>query len=155
MNPQDENWFSRNKEAILGIAVAVLVLNIVLFLFVPTNYPVSVDVETFAYDAHDASFQEQHTLTLTGIRSAYVLKPDLFSGEISLDGASPVRLELTRENGRWVGTLPEHSPVSAFYAARDFQKLVLVLSENDNHFLAPEARNARAAQVMLDSYLSE
>ena len=155
MNPQEENWFSRNKEAILGIAVAVLVLNIVLFLFVPTNYSVSVDTETSAYDAQDAAFQEPHTLTLTGTRSAYVLKPDLFSGEISLDGASPVHLELVRENGRWVGTIPEQSPVSAVYAARDFQKLVLVLSADEDHFLAPEARNARAAQVMLHSYLSE
>ena len=155
MNAQNETWFTRNKESILGIAVAVLILNIVLFLFVPNASVVSFDAQTPAYDAGDASFSELHTLTLNGTRKAHVLKSDTFSGTISVDGSEPVELTLVRENGRWVGELPEQSPVRAIYSARDFSKLVLILAGDEDRFLAPDAQSARAAQLLLRSYRSE
>ena len=39
MGEENKNWFARHRTAVFGIAVAVLILNLVVLVAVPTQTP--------------------------------------------------------------------------------------------------------------------
>ena len=42
MGEENKNWFARHRTAVLGIAIAVLILNLVVMVVVPTQTPVEL-----------------------------------------------------------------------------------------------------------------
>ena len=50
----------------LGIAIAVLILNLVVMVVVPTQTPVELSQTVTEYALDDEAFVQTHTLTLTG-----------------------------------------------------------------------------------------
>ena len=66
MGEENKNWFARHRTAVLGIAIAVLILNLVVLVAVPTQTPVELSQTVTEYALADEAFAQAHTLTLTG-----------------------------------------------------------------------------------------
>lgn len=66
MGEENKNWFARHRTAVLGIAIAVLILNLVVLVVVPTQTPVELSQTVTEYVLDDEAFAQTHTLTLTG-----------------------------------------------------------------------------------------
>ena len=66
MGEENKNWFARHRTAVLGIAIAVLILNVVVLAVVPTQTPVELSQTVTEYALDDEGFAVEHTVTLTG-----------------------------------------------------------------------------------------
>ena len=53
---EHKNWFARNKGFVFGFAVAVAILNIVIFVLMPQQTPISIDETVTEYVCGDESF---------------------------------------------------------------------------------------------------
>ena len=49
MGEENKNWFARHRTAVFGIAVAVLILNLVVLVAVPTQTPVELSQTVTEY----------------------------------------------------------------------------------------------------------
>ena len=145
MGEENKNWFARHRTAVLGIAIAVLILNLVVLVVVPTQTPVELSQTVTEYALDDEAFAQTHTLTLTGTLTKSMLHKSLFHG-------------LTREDGKWVGL--SDAPFSSISAGKDMDELLIVLQSGQDagtepgsvHFLAPDTGNRHAALVRLYTY---
>ena len=144
MGEENKNWFARHRTAVFGIAVAVLILNLVVLVAVPTQTPVELSQTVTEYALADEAFAQAHTLTLTGTLTKSVLHSNLFHGTLTISGLDgmeePYTLTLTREDGAWHGLSGE---------------IVLQGSQDvgaDVHFLAPGAASRSAALTRLYTY---
>ena len=63
---EHKNWFARNKGFVFGFAVAVAILNIVIFVLMPQQTPIRIDETVTEYVCGDESFAAEHTIQLTG-----------------------------------------------------------------------------------------
>lgn len=103
MGEENKNWFARHRTAVFGIAVAVLILNLVVLVAVPTQTPVELSQTVTEYALADEAFAQAHTLTLTGTLTKSVLHSNLFHGTLTISGLDgmeePYTLTLTREDG--------------------------------------------------------
>ena len=101
MGEENKNWFARHRTAVFGIAVAVLILNLVVLVAVPTQTPVELSQTVTEYALADEAFAQAHTLTLTGTLTKSVLHSNLFHGTLTISGLDgmeePYTLMLTRE----------------------------------------------------------
>ena len=128
MGEENKNWFARHRTAVFGIAVAVLILNLVVLVAVPTQTNSVLHSNLF-----------HGTLTISG-----------------LDGMEePYTLTLTREDGAWHGLSGEASIL--FSAGKEMDTLLIVLQGSqdvgaDVHFLAPGAASRSAALTRLYTY---
>lgn len=104
---EHKNWFARNKGFVFGFAVAVAILNIVIFVLMPQQTPISIDETVTEYVCGDDSFAAEHTIQLTGTLTRSMLAKPLFLGTLRISGvdalAEPVTLRLERQDGRWTG----------------------------------------------------
>ena len=66
---EHKNWFARNKGFVFGFAVAVAILNIVIFVLMPQQTPIRIDETVTEYVCGDESFAAEHTIQLTGTRT--------------------------------------------------------------------------------------
>ena len=145
MGEENKNWFARHRTAVFGIAVAVLILNLVVLVAVPTQTPVELSQTVTEYALADEAFAQAHTLTLTGTLTISCL-----------DGMEePYTLTLTREDGAWHGLSGEASIL--FSAGKEMDTLLIVLQGSqdvgaDVHFLAPGAASRSAALTRLYTY---
>ena len=145
MGEENKNWFARHRTAVLGIAIAVLILNLVVMVVVPTQTPVELSQTVTEYALDDEAFAQTHTLTLTGTLTKSMLH-------------KPYMLMLTREDGKWVGL--SDAPFSSISAGKDMDELLIVLQSGQDagtepgsvHFLAPDTGNRHAALVRLYTY---
>ena len=53
---EHKNWFARNKGFVFGFAVAVAILNIVIFVLMPQQTPIRIDETVTEYVCGDESF---------------------------------------------------------------------------------------------------
>ena len=53
MGEENKNWFARHRTAVFGIAVAVLILNLVVLVAVPTQTPVELSQTVTEYARAD------------------------------------------------------------------------------------------------------
>ena len=158
MGEENKNWFARHRTAVLGIAIAVLILNVVVLAVVPTQTPVELSQTVTEYALDDEAFAQPHTLTLTGTLTKSMLHKSLFHGTLTISGVSgmeqPYALLLTREDGAWTGL--SDAPISSFSAGKDMDELLIVLPDGLDtgavHFLAPGAGSRQAAQTRLYTY---
>lgn len=104
---EHKNWFARNKGFVFGFAVAVAILNIVIFVLMPQQTPIRIDETVTEYVCGDESFAAEHTIQLTGTLTRSMLAKPLFLGTLRISGvdalAEPVTLRLERQDGRWTG----------------------------------------------------
>lgn len=154
--------WSRHPTAVLGIAIAVLILNLVVLVVVPTQTPVELSQTVTEYALDDEAFAQTHTLTLTGTLTKSMLHKSLFHGTLTVSGIDgmeqPYMLMLTREDGKWVGL--SDAPFSSISAGKDMDELLIVLQSGQDagtepgsvHFLAPDTGNRHAALVRLYTY---
>lgn len=162
MGEENKNWFARHRTAVFGIAVAVLILNLVVLVVVPTQTPVELSQAVTEYALDDEAFAQPHTLTLTGTLTKSMLHKSLFHGTLTISGADgmeqPYSLTLTREDGAWHG-LSADAPI-CFSAGKDLDELLIVFQNGqdaqaepaDVHFLAPGAGSRNAALTRLYTY---
>ncbi|HJH87217.1 MAG: hypothetical protein ACLR5X_01445 [Oscillospiraceae bacterium] len=159
MGEENKNWFARHRTAVFGIAVAVLILNLVVLVAVPTQTPVELSQTVTEYALADEAFAQAHTLTLTGTLTKSVLHSNLFHGTLTISGLDgmeePYTLTLTREDGAWHG-LPGEASI-LFSAGKEMDTLLIVLQGSqdvgaDVHFLAPGAASRSAALTRLYTY---
>lgn len=162
MGEENKNWFARHRTAVLGIAIAVLILNLVVMVVVPTQTPVELSQTVTEYALDDEAFAQTHTLTLTGTLTKSMLHKSLFHGTLTVSGIDgmeqPYMLMLTREDGKWVGL--SDAPFSSISAGKDMDELLIVLQSGQDagtepgsvHFLAPDTGNRHAALVRLYTY---
>ena len=152
MGEENKNWFARHRTAVFGIAVAVLILNLVVLVAVPTQTPVELSQTVTEYALADEAFAQAHTLTLTGTLTKSVLHSNLFHGTLTISGLDgmeePYTLTLTREDGAWHGLSGEASIL--FSAGKEMDTLQDVGA--DVHFLAPGAASRSAALTRLYTY---
>ena len=157
MGEENKNWFARHRTAVFGIALAVLILNIIVLAIVPTQTPVELSQTVTEYALDDEAFAQEHTLTLTGTLTKSMLHKNMFHGTLTVSGVSgmeqPYSLLLTREDGAWTGL--SDAPISSFSAGKDMDELLIVLphgQDTDVHFLAPGAGSRQAALPRLYTY---
>ena len=168
---QEKNWLERNRGVIMGLAVAVLVLNIMLFLIVPAQTTVSLQGSFPCYRA-EGVFREDVALTLSGVIQKAPFSDAVFTGSICVSGMDgleePAAFTLTRQDGRWAGAMEQTGPccLLCVAAGKDFSDPVIVLSPSspadgtlcydftaaEPVYLAPEAVSARAAAVQWNNY---
>ena len=154
MGQENNSWFARNRGLVFGFAVAILILNIIVLILVPTQTHISIEQTVTEYALDDEDFAAEHTVTLTGTLT--------ISGVNGME--QPYRLELTRENGRWNGLHEQDtSPIYAIFADKEFGSVLIVLWESREdgsasmsaasaHFLAPGTSNRRAALTRFQEY---
>ena len=158
MGEEKQNWFQKHRGFIFGFAVVVLILNILIFLLVPSQSAVAWEKTAAEYSLTDESPEQTHTLQLEGTLTTGVLTGSSFSGTLTLDGVS-LRYSARRENGRWDGAFSDASGqtlaqarfgelcVSALNADKSFQTPVLLLAAGTDEvrFLVPGAKTRLAA----------
>ena len=165
---EKKNWFARNRGFVFGFAVAVAILNILIFILVPQQTPVSVDQRVMEYALDDEDFAAAHTFTLTGTLTKSVIAKPSFTGTLCISGLDgleePVTLRLERDDGRWNAWFQDDygQPLSlvqfglyAFDADKTLDNLLVFLfpmEEASGHFLAPGAVNRHVALTRLYDY---
>lgn len=162
MRQENNNWFARHRTAVLGIAIVVLILNVVLLVIVPTQTTIQFDQPVIEYAVDDDSFEQTHTLTLTGTLTKRAFASSTFSGTLRISGIAeleqPISVELVRENARWHWVAEAPDGLYALDAGKDFGEIVITLcptsgfDANTAHFFAPTASHRRAALVQWSSY---
>ena len=157
MGEENKNWFARHRTAVFGIAIAVLILNLVVLVVVPTQTAVELSQTVTEYALADEALAQPHTLTLTGTLTKSMLHKSVFHGTLTISGVSgmeqPYELLLTRENGAWTGL--SDAPLSGLSAGKEMGELLIVLSDGpdaDVRFLAPGAGSRQAALTRLYTY---
>ena len=71
MGEENKNWFARHRTAVFGIAVAVLILNLVVLVAVPTQTPVELSQTVTEYALADEACAAQQSVS----RDADDLRP--------------------------------------------------------------------------------
>ena len=56
---EHKNWFARNKGFVFGFAVAVAILNIVIFVLMPQQTPIRIDETVTEYACGDCRSQRR------------------------------------------------------------------------------------------------
>ena len=97
---EHKNWFARNKGFVFGFAVAVAILNIVIFVLMPQQTPIRIDETVTEYVCGDESFAAEHTIQLTGTLTRSMLAKPLFLGTLRISGV---------DAGRGISTTPTAS----------------------------------------------
>ena len=87
---EHKNWFARNKGFVFGFAVAVAILNIVIFVLMPQQTPIRIDETVTEYVCGDESFAAEHTIQLTGTLTRSMLAKPLFLGTLRISGVDAV-----------------------------------------------------------------
>lgn len=167
MRNENRNWFSRNRGFVFGFAVAILLLNLVIFALVPQQTSIFFDETVMEYWLEDETVAIPHTVQLTGTLSQSMFSKPVFDGTLCVSGidalASPVRLQLTRKDGRWDANfyddngqalVPAQYGLASLDADKELAEPVLCLLPNTQHtgFLAPGALNRTVALTRLYSY---
>ena len=97
---REENWFQRNRGFILGFAIAVVVLNIVFAVILPSKKSVSFEGTPVEYAMEDETFEVAHCVRMDGILTSRAFRPTELAGTLEIDGAAWL-LSGVHENGAW------------------------------------------------------
>ena len=91
MGEENKNWFARHRTAVFGIAVAVLILNLVVLVVVPTQTPVELSQTVTEYaldDGTESVFGPGTVLQVTGTDGKSfvdVITSDGVTGRIAIE----------------------------------------------------------------------
>ena len=82
-----ETWFHRNRGFVLGFAAVVVLLNIALYILLPSETPVLSSGTGVEYSTADEAFAASHEVELKGVLTKRSFRPSTFEGEVRIDGA--------------------------------------------------------------------
>jgi len=168
---QEDNWFRKHRNFFWGFAVVILVAYLVLFLFVPTEQTLDLDVTANEYSASDELVEIPRRVVIRGTLTKRVIGENSFYGTFYIEGAAgqteDLKLSLTRKNGRWTGgyeTADGKAAATAVYeiaSTQNLENIVVALYPGEAvgafdaanaHFLALDAATRRGA---LESFQSD
>ena len=99
----------KRSKTLLTIAGVLIALNVLIFLFVPTQRNISYDEDAIIYSVSDESYEKPCRVTLEGTLTQSVLLKDSFYGTLYVTDVpgmdEAMTLRLTRQNGAWEGYL--------------------------------------------------
>ena len=99
----------KRSKTLLTIAGVLIALNVLIFLFVPTQRSISYDEDAAIYSVSDESYEKPCHVTLEGTLTQSVLLKDSFYGTLYVTDVpgmdEAMTLRLTRQNGAWEGYL--------------------------------------------------
>ena len=145
---REENWFQRNRGFILGFAIAVVVLNIVFAVLLPSEKSVSFEGTPVEYAMEDETFEVAHII------ASRALRPTEHAGTLEIDGAA-WKLSGVHENGAWEIKAEAQSSagaesgfrVKAISGDRELNTVILLAetAEGETHFIFLHAVSRTAA----------
>lgn len=108
MGVEKETWFHRNRGFLMGFCIIVVILNIVIWLVVPTQTPYQKSGTVTEYKLDDEAYAVERAYRIDGtITRAAFGKPE-FDGTFYVEGMDGLEedmtLTLTREDGLWRGS---------------------------------------------------
>ena len=128
---------SRSK-TLLAIAGFLVAMNIVLFLFIPTQTTISYDTDAIIYSVADESFEKPCHVTIKGHLTQSVLLTDTFEGAFYITDVpgleEDMTLHLERKNGSWEGAVHDSAgqPVATgvwdVEATKDFAHITIAFA---------------------------
>ena len=99
----------KRSKTLLTIAGVLIALNVLIFLFVPTQRSISYDEDAVIYSVSDESYEKPCHVTLEGTLTQSVLLKDSFYGTLYVTDVpgmdEAMTLRLTRQDGAWEGYL--------------------------------------------------
>lgn len=158
---REENWFQRNRGFILGFAIAVVVLNIVFAVLLPSDKAVSFEGTPMEYAVEDETFETAHSVRLDGTLTSRAFRPTEFNGTLEIDGAA-WKLSGVHENGVWAIKLEAQSNsggesgfrLKAVSGDRELNTVVLLAEtvEAETHFISLHAGSRTVALRNYQNY---
>ena len=162
---KEENWFQKHRGFILGFAIAVVLLNIALFILLPSETAVVSSGTGVEYSTADEAFAAEHEVQLSGTLVKAAFRPSAFAGELHIDGAAWALYGTHDESGWKMEIQPSEQGSSDPGCAlldvrgdRDLTTVVLLLEgdgADDVRFLSLAAGNRAAALRQLQSRYPE
>lgn len=159
---REENWFQRNRGFILGFAIAVVVLNIVFAVLLPSEKAVSFEGTLMEYALEDETFETAHSVCLDGTLTSRAFRPTEFDGTLDVDG-TVWALHGVHENGAWKMALDPQTNAGAQSAFRlkavsgdrDMNTVVLCVESltGETHFISLHASTRAAALRNYQDYM--
>lgn len=159
---REENWFQRNRSFILGFAIAVVVLNIVFAVILPSKKSVSFEGKPVEYAMEDETFEVAHCVRMDGILTSRAFRPTELAGTLEIDGAAWL-LSGVHENGAWEIKAEAQSSadaesgfrVKAISGDRELNTVILLAetAEGETHFISLHAGSRTAALRNCQDYL--
>lgn len=151
---REENWLQRNRGFILGFAIAVVVLNIVFAVLLPSEKSVSFEGTPMEYAVEDEAFEIVRSVRLDAVLTSRAFRTTELAGTLEIDGAA-WKLSGVHENGAWAIKLEAQSSadaesgfrLKAVSGDRELNTVVL-LAETENgttHFISFYAGTRTAA----------
>ena len=99
---------SRAK-TLLTIAGFLIAMNVVLFLFLPTQTTISYDADAVIYSVSDESYEKTCHVRIEGYLTQSVLLTDTVQAEFYITDvpgmSEDMTINLKREDGRWKGAV--------------------------------------------------
>lgn len=128
----------KRSKTLLTIAGVLIVLNVLIFLFVPTQRNISYDEDAIIYSVADEGYEKPCHVTLEGALTQSVLLKDSFYGTLYITGVpgmdEKMTLRLTRQNGAWEGYLYDWAGQSLatgiwdVEATKDFEHITIAFA---------------------------
>lgn len=151
---REENWFQRNRGFILGFAIAVVVLNIVFAVLLPSEKSAFFEGTPMEYAVEDEVFETARSVRLDGTLTSRAFRPTELSGTLEIDGAA-WKLSGVHENGAWEIKAEAQSSaeaesgfrLKAVCGDRELNTVVLLAetAEGETHFISLHAASRTAA----------
>ncbi len=95
------------SRTLLTIAAVLVALNVLIFLFIPTQTTISYDEDAVIYSVSDESYENPCHVKIEGYLIRSVLLTDRFEGAFYITDVPGLEdnmtLQLERKNGRWEG----------------------------------------------------
>lgn len=130
----------KRSKTLLSIAGVLIALNVLLFLFVPTQKNISYDGEATVYSVSDESYEKTCTVKIKGFLTQSVLLTDTFQAEFYISDVpgmqSDMSIYLKREGGCWKGSVldsygqPVETGVWDVEATKDFEHITVAFASS-------------------------
>ena len=146
MGQENNSWFARNRGVVFGFAIAILILNIVVLILVPTQTPISIEQTATEYALDDESFAVEHAVTLTGTLTKSMIHKNMFIGTLTISGVDGMEQPYPLEPPRCAYEIPG---ISAVYGILTKNRAVnlFILFNRALDFLTPTAYTATVNEI--------
>ncbi len=125
----------------LSFSAVLIGLNVLIYLFVPTQRKIIYEGEAICYHAQDESYEAPRQVRIDGVLTQSILLDDTFEGVFYVSDVpgleESMTLHLTRVDGAWRGSYldaagqPIQTGVWDVEATKDFEKITLAFASAD------------------------
>ena len=135
---KEKSWFQRHNTFFFVLALVVLVLNLVIWIFVPLKGTLRLETTAMEYSVSDESYAKERKIVIDGLLTQSVIYPDTFVGKFDIifeedEPAQDLTVHLTRKDGKWQGHYEDAygqaitTRVYDIEATKDFEKFTIAL----------------------------